>query len=619
MNHTMLLRRIALLGLALSGGSAQAAAWGVNDTVDTPVGQACPGFTNCSLREALTSAEANPGSDAILVSAGTYPLTNGVLTVTQTLDISRVGAGASIIDGGGATRIFDITAGTFSLRFMTVRGGRAGGNPAEGGAIRGAAGTTIRIESTALTANVAESTVAARGGAIASQGSVTIDTASGSQTGASLNGNTARIVSGGVGAAQGGAIWIGPSGSLTIGARSVLDANLAEAVDTASTAMGGAVFSASGVSLTQATVSGNTAHGGDIAQGGGIAAATTTTLVRSTVSGNAATAESGDAEGGGLWNGAGGDVQADFSTVAGNTVQARGAGDARGGGVFAPAITLSNSTVTANSVAATGSGDARGGGIAGSDTFDTLGSIVSGNTQGSGDDCFGGELASLGYTLLAPTTDCTYTPGTGDIVTSTPNLQPLANNGGLTRTVAVFPGSAAYNAIPAAEPDCAGSPTDQRGSARPSHGLCEIGAFEGQFASDVRVTLTDSLNSLLSGASTTYTLTVFHNGEVPFSGATLVTPAASGLLKTNVSCVLPAGCTAPSVSELEAGFTLPTLSSGQVYRLTIATDVTAESGMVTQTATVAMPAGVTDTMPGNDTASDVNEVLPIGVFADGFE
>jgi hypothetical protein len=72
---------------------AHAATWGVNDTTDTPVGQVCPGFTNCSLREAVTSAEANPGPDAILVSAGTYPLTNGQLTVTQDLTVSKVGAG----------------------------------------------------------------------------------------------------------------------------------------------------------------------------------------------------------------------------------------------------------------------------------------------------------------------------------------------------------------------------------------------------------------------------------------------------------------------------------------------------------------------------------------------
>ncbi len=73
--------------------SAHGATWAVNDTVDTPVGQSCPGFTNCSLREAVTSTEANPGADAILVSApGTYVLTNGQLSVTQDLEVSRVGA-----------------------------------------------------------------------------------------------------------------------------------------------------------------------------------------------------------------------------------------------------------------------------------------------------------------------------------------------------------------------------------------------------------------------------------------------------------------------------------------------------------------------------------------------
>src|SRR4051812_31785907 len=98
--------------VAAAPASAGAAAWGVNQTTDTPVGQPCPGFTNCSLREAVTSTELNPGPDGILVSGGTYPLPNGQLDVTQNLIVSRVGAFGASIQGAGS-RIFDITgAGT---------------------------------------------------------------------------------------------------------------------------------------------------------------------------------------------------------------------------------------------------------------------------------------------------------------------------------------------------------------------------------------------------------------------------------------------------------------------------------------------------------------------------
>jgi len=109
-----------VLGLLLAEG-ANAATWSVSSTTDTPVGQACPGFTNCSLREAITSTEANPGSDAILVSAGTYPLTNGQLTVTQDLTVSRVGAGAATVSGSNSSRIFNISgSGTVTRTAPTL-------------------------------------------------------------------------------------------------------------------------------------------------------------------------------------------------------------------------------------------------------------------------------------------------------------------------------------------------------------------------------------------------------------------------------------------------------------------------------------------------------------------
>ena len=617
MRHSIGPMKIAPLMLMLLGGPASAATWAVDDTVDTPVGQACPAFSGCSLREALTSTEMNPGADAILVSQGTYAMTQGQLNVTQEVTISRVGAGGATIDGGGSSRLFDVTGtGILTLRFLTVRNGRASGATAEGGAIRGAAGSSISIQSTTLTSNVAEGTTSARGGAISSQGNIAIGTAAGSTTPSQLLNNTARVSPGAAGLAQGGAVWAG--GTLTVGARSRLQSNLAEALDTGGIASGGAVHGQSTVAITQTTVAGNSAQG-STAQGGGIAAVAST-IMRSTLSGNSAQSGAGNAEGGGLWSAAGGSVDADFSTFADNTATVLGTGNARGGAVFAPTMTLSNSTIAANEVAASGPGDARGGGLAGTGVFTTLGSIVSGNSQTSGDDCFGGAMTSLGYTLLAPTTDCGYVAAVGDILSATPNLQVLASNGGLTQTIAVFPDSPAYNAIPAAAPDCVGSSTDQRGSARPSHGSCEIGAYEGQTASDIRVLLDDGATTVLSGQETTYTLTVLHNGEIPLVGATLVDPAGAGLMKTAIVCIAPAGCVAPSVETLEAGYTLPSLPAAQNYQLEVTAQVTAEGNTtVTNTATVALPPELVDSAPGNNSASDVDTVLSVGIFADGFE
>jgi hypothetical protein len=73
-----------------------------------------------------------------------------------------------------------------------------------------------------------------------------------------------------------------------------------------------------------------------------------------------------------------------------------------------------------------------------------------------------------------------FTPGPTDLVPDEPLsaiLDPvLADNGGPTETHALVPGSPAIDAIPAADPACMG--TDQRGVPRPQGDGCDIGAVE---------------------------------------------------------------------------------------------------------------------------------------------
>jgi len=64
----------------------------------------------------------------------------------------------------------------------------------------------------------------------------------------------------------------------------------------------------------------------------------------------------------------------------------------------------------------------------------------------------------------------------------------LKNNGGLTKTIALLPGSPAIDAIPVAHCTDQASPphritTDQRGFPRPDAGEtnCDIGAYESSF------------------------------------------------------------------------------------------------------------------------------------------
>lgn len=163
---------LLILGLLLAHppGAAAFTTYTVTRT-DDPVPGSCLA-ADCSLREAVLAANANPGS-LISIPAGTYNLTRtgtldtpqvGDLDLTATTTISGAGAATTIIDAGDVDRIFDIPVGPFvyiaglSLRDGTGKqSGLAGVGQfhGHGGAIHNH-GTLILVAST-----ISESTPAA--------------------------------------------------------------------------------------------------------------------------------------------------------------------------------------------------------------------------------------------------------------------------------------------------------------------------------------------------------------------------------------------------------------------------------------------------------------------------
>jgi hypothetical protein len=138
---------------------------------------------------------------------------------------------------------------------------------------------------------------------------------------------------------------------------------------------GGGIFNSGTLTLTESTVSGNTA----VADGGGILNSFgTLTLQESTVSGNTAGGNIGS--GGGIANENGGTVTLTESTVSGNTVSRGGGGGIANGGT----LTLKESTVSGNTAFG-------GGGIYNSGTLTLQESTVSGNTA-TGGLGFGGGI-----------------------------------------------------------------------------------------------------------------------------------------------------------------------------------------------------------------------------------
>jgi cysteine-rich repeat protein len=217
------------------------------------------------------------------------------------------------------------------------------------------------------------------------------------------------------------------------------------------------------------------------------------TIVRSTISANLA-GSSYVSFGGGLSVAAEAAAGAVSLEIVNSTISGNDGGElSLGGGIYVASSAggsftsdLANVTITANHAYT-------GGGILfqtysdpGPSSLRVKNTIVQGNTGDQHPDCQTSSIdfESGGYNLIGDLGTCTVTGASAsDLVGADPQLEPLANNGGPTRTHALPDDSAA---VDAGDPDGCTDPSgaaldeDQRGDARPAGGRCDIGAVEIQ-------------------------------------------------------------------------------------------------------------------------------------------
>jgi len=371
-----------------------------------------------SLRAAIAAASSG---DTIAFDLA-YPAVislGSTLLVNTDLTISGPGASNLSITGNNAVKVIQVAynpALILAISGLTIRDGFTDGG---GGGI-GSAGI-LTVSDTTFSGNSAN-----YGGAIASSGSLTV-------TNSRFLGNTAYF--NGSGGGGGGAINIG-NGSLI---------------------------------MTGCSVSGNSAYDG----GGIFDIFSASTITDSTISGNSATSSSGG--GGGIFH-YNNSLKVVNSTVAGNSAPNGGGGGIQNIGDGSGTLTVINSTLSGNSALF-------GGGISGGSATALKNTILA-NSQGG--NCLLPSGVSLGHNLSDDST-CSFLSVLGDLNGATSGLDPvgLQNNGGLTQTIRLLSTSAAVDAIPVspinyctALDGVTSIATDQRGMSRPMGAACDIGAFE---------------------------------------------------------------------------------------------------------------------------------------------
>ena len=289
---------------------------------------------------------------------------------------------------------------------------------------------------------------------------------------------------------------------------------------------GGAVNNSGTLNVSTSTFTGNSAQ-----EGGGVFNQKTATISNDTFANNIATVY-----GGGALLNAAGTMTVTGDTFTGNT--------GPGGGAIDNDTTLhiSDSTFTGNTGGTNGGGavDNFGSTTITQATFSgnsspyganilnytgytlSLSMSLVANGQG-GPNCGGGAaVTDAGYNIDTGST-CGFSTSNHSMSNTSPQLGPLASNGGSTQTMALPLGSPAVDAIPPGTPGCPGT-ADQRGITRPQGSGCDIGAYElvqsgsGQPTTPTGLTVTGVTSSSVSlswnastGSVTGYT--VYRNGK----------------------------------------------------------------------------------------------------------
>ena len=445
---------------------AAAATFTVNSPSDIPdinpgdgVCETAAGNGVCTLRAALQEANALPGADTIILQPNVTYLLSGMRDILDSVTIVGADRNTTIIDGNG-----DVTGQrVLQISKCVDHGTPPGGTPTPTPSpcdINNPNDTSVtRVTISAVT--IQHGKTSNIGGGVINYGVLTLNNVS-------ISNNTVSGLND-----WGGGIY--SSGRLTITNSSVSDN-----VSGTHNPYGGGIYNQGPMTISNSTISGNRTGG----IGGGIFNVfSTATITGSTISGNTAVT------GGGIY--ASSPLVVINSTISGNFSTGSGAG------IYAAASTTSlfNVTITHNRANSDNVGVGVGGGVsnASGSTLTFVNSIIALNENVivmggpfpilNEDDC-SGAITSQGNNIMYAI-DPTYCTTSGTVTIADPNLGPLQNNGGLTQTHALLPGSPAIDAGNSGGcTDNFGAilTSDQRGSSRPYPvgGPCDIGAFEFQ-------------------------------------------------------------------------------------------------------------------------------------------
>jgi uncharacterized repeat protein (TIGR01451 family) len=218
-------------------------------------------------------------------------------------------------------------------------------------------------------------------------------------------------------------------------------------------------------------------------------------------------------------------------------------------------------------------------------------------------DTFPAAIASTSWTCVASAlSSCTAGPAAGNIN----DVVTVRAGGTLTYTViANVSGAASGSLINTATVTAPGGTTDTNAGNNSATDTDTINPV-----ADLSITKTDGVTTGVPGMSVTYTIVASNAGPATATGAS-VSDTFPATLTCNWTCVGAGGgtCTAgPVAGNIADSVNLP--AGGSATYTAVCTIADAATGSVVNTATIS-GGGVTDTAPGNNSATDTDTLLTL--------
>ena len=400
----------------------------------------------------------------------------GAIYTTGDLELRRVTLRdntanvSSIFDGlGGAIYIVG-DAASMGPTVRILDSELSGNTASHGGAVYAEPDTRVFVDGSTLRDNAADilGPSDGHGGAMWSSGALTVTSSRFEDNYADSNGAAIALVASSDGASIAASQFVD---NVTFMGGAVIPRNA-----------GGAIYieSSGEVVISGSEFSGNVASNGGAIGTYNLLTGGAVTVKTSTFSENAA----GLGGGGAIYAAGGAPVSLSSITASDNTTEYFGVGGPGGAltGVLGATFVVQGSTIAGNTADGTGGGLGAGGG-----SFELYNSIVAGNTAltstaaGTTNDC-DGSVTSNNFNLIGTGDGCSIVAASNDdigtdVAPVDPLLAALTDNGGLTLTRALLPGSPAIGGGPLF---C--QSLDQRGYARSGgvfgFGFCDQGALE---------------------------------------------------------------------------------------------------------------------------------------------